>query len=77
MSDKTKTEFEASTLSDKLAKVIHVYPPSDVKMVSIQVCSLLDKKASMEFFICIKKGKDDLVKLIWENCKKLRKIKYE
>ena len=77
MSDKAKTEFAASTLRDKLAKVIHAYPPSDTKMVYIQVCSLLDKKASIEFFIPAKKGKDDLVKLIQENHKKLRKIEYE
>ena len=77
MSDKAKTEFAASTLRDKLVKGIHAYPPSNMKMVYIQVCSLLDKKASMDFFIPAKKGKDDLVKLIWENCKKLRKIEYE
>ena len=77
MSVKEKTEFEALTLSDKLAKVIHPYPPSDMKMVYIQVCSLLDKKASIESFIPAKRGKDDLVKLIQENHKKPRKIEYE
>ena len=70
--ESTKNDFRRLNLQKQLMEVFDLYTPTELKMVYSQIGTKLGMKISSNYFKSLKKGKEALIKVIWNNRKHLR-----